>query len=136
MSKELKTKNNFFASFTLKEFVAFIIALAFIAFGLTLLVLGLIDDYTNIYGSVLETPNTSMKTMMGGIGFTWFGLMVVALGVIILAFSLSLASKGEDRIKDKEARRKMRLESLNKEEQVVVESTISSIPTSEESKEN
>ncbi len=136
MSKELKTKNKFFASFTIKEFVAFIIALAFIAFGLTLLVLGLIDDYTNIYGSVLETPNTSMKTMMGGIGFTWFGLMVVALGVIILAFSLSLASKGEDRIKDKEARRKMRLESLNKEEQVVVESTISSIPTSEESKEN
>ena len=136
MSKELKTKNKFFASFTIKEFVAFIIALAFIAFGLTLLVLGLIDDYTNIYRSVLETPNTSMKTMMGGIGFTWFGLMVVALGVIILAFSLSLASKGEDRIKDKEARRKMRLESLNKEEQVVVESTISSIPTSEESKEN
>lgn len=136
MSKELKTKNKFFASFTIKEFVAFIIALTFIAFGLTLLVLGLIDDYTNIYGSVLETPNTSMKTMMGGIGFTWFGLMVVALGVIILAFSLSLASKGEDRIKDKEARRKMRLESLNKEEQVVVESTISSIPTSEESKEN
>ena len=136
MSKELKTKNKFFASFTIKEFVAFIIALAFIAFGFTLLVWGLIDDYTNIYGSVLETPNTSMKTMMGGIGFTWFGLMVVALGVIILAFSLSLASKGEDRIKDKEARRKMRLESLNKEEQVVVESTISSIPTSEESKEN
>lgn len=136
MSKELKTKNKFFASFTIKEFVAFIIALAFIAFGLTLLVLGLIDDYTNIYGSVLETPNASMKTMMGGIGFTWFGLMVVALGVIILAFSLSLASKGEDRIKDKEARRKMRLESLNKEEQVAVESTISSIPTSEESKEN
>lgn len=136
MSKELKTKNKFFASFTIKEFVAFIIALAFIAFGLTLLVLGLIDDYTNIYGSVLETPNTSMKTMMGGIGFTWFGLMVASLGVIILAFSLSLASKGEDRIKDKEARRKMRLESLNKEEQVVVESTISSIPTSEESKEN
>lgn len=136
MNKELKTKNKFFASFSVKEFIAFIIALILVAFGLTLLILGLIDDYTNIYGSILETPNSSMKTMMGGIGFTWFGLMVLALGVIILAFSLSLASKGEDRIKDKEARRKMRLESLNKEEQVTMESTISTIPTNEENKEN
>ena len=45
MSKQLNTKNKFFKVFSVKELIAFIIALLLITFGLTMLVLGLIDDY-------------------------------------------------------------------------------------------
>ncbi len=124
MEKQLKTKNNFFKAFSVKELIAFIIAVLLILTGLTFLVLGLIDDYTNIYNSILTTPNTSMKSMMGGIGFTWFGVIVNILGAIILAFSLSYASKSEDREKEREARRRQRRESLSSNNEVPTYSTI------------
>ncbi len=120
--KALKNKKNFFKTFSIKQLVAFIIALLFIALGLIFVVLGLIDDYTNIYGSVLTTPNESMKAMMGGVGFTWFGVIITFLGSIVLAISLSLASKFEDREREKEARRRQRLESMS--QKVNFESTI------------
>ena len=113
MSKQLNTKNKFFKVFSVKELIAFIIALLLITFGLTMLVLGLIDDYTNLYNSPLTIPNSSMKSMMGGVGFTWFGVIVTVVGSIILAFSLSFASKSEDREKEREARRKQRREALS-----------------------
>ena len=113
MSKQLNTKNKFFKVFSVKEFIAFIIALLLIAFGLTMLVLGLIDDYTNLYNSPLTTPNSSMKSMMGGVGFTWFGVIVTVVGSIILAFSLSFASKSKKKKKEREARRKQRREALS-----------------------
>jgi len=129
MANYLKTKNKFFSSFTIKEFVALIVGSTLALLGLIFLILGLIDDYANIYGSVLTTPNTSMKSMMSGIGFTYFGLIVLSVGVIINAFSLSLATKGEDRIKEKENRRKQRLEYLKKDEQI--ETTLKSVPSEE-----
>ncbi len=117
MSKELNTKNKFFKSFTPKSLTWFIISLVLIAFGLIFTVLGLIDDYTNLYNSPLETPNESMKAMMAGVGFTWFGVIVTVAGAIILAFALSFASKSEDREKDREARRRQRRESLSTQTQ-------------------
>lgn len=106
----------FFKTFTVKQLIWFILSLCLIAFSLTFIVLGLIDDNTNFYYSPIEAPNTSMKEMMAGIGFTWFGVITLLLGTIILAFTLSLSSKIEDRYKEKEARRKERLSSIKKEQ--------------------
>lgn len=100
-------------SFTVKQFVFFIIALLIIATAITFLVLGLIDDYANIKNSILTLPNSSMKSKCWGIGFTWFGVIFTGVGSIILAFTLSSAAKLEERENEKQARRKQRLESMN-----------------------
>lgn len=120
--KEGKVKA-FFKSFTVKQLIWFIISVTLIAFGVIFLTLGLIDDYTNFYNSPLTTPNESMQSMMGGIGFTWFGVIVTVIAAIILAFTLSIASKGEDRQKEKEARRRQRLEGLSTSSSATSQST-------------
>ena len=109
MKKETKKIKNF----TIKQLVFLIIALLIIAMSLTFLVLGLIDDYANIKNSILTTPNSSMKTMCWGIGFTWFGVIFTCVGSIILAFVLSSSAKLEERELEKQARRKQRLEAMN-----------------------
>lgn len=113
MAKQISSKNKFLSSFTIRDFVIFIFGLCVAAFGLILSILGLIDDYTNIYGSILKTPNASMKSLMGGVGFTWFGVMCVVFGAILVAITLSISSKGEDREKEKEARRNQRRQALS-----------------------
>ena len=100
-------------SFTVKQFVFFIIALLIIATAITFLVLGLIDDYANIKNSILTLPNSSMKSKCWGIGFTWFGVIFNGVGSIILAFTLSSAAKLEERENEKQARRKQRIENMN-----------------------
>ena len=100
-------------SFTVKQFVFFIIALLIIATAITFLVLGLIDDYANIKNSILTLPNSSMKSKCWGIGFTWFGVIFTGVGSIILAFTLSSAAKLEERENEKQARRKQRIENMN-----------------------
>lgn len=116
MEKTRSKKEKLILGFTIKQFIWFILALALIAYGLIFMTLGLIDDYNHIYGYVVTTPNESMKSMMGGIGFTYFGLMVILLGSVILAISLSLSERIEDREREKEARKKQRLRSFEDEE--------------------
>lgn len=103
--------------FSIKQFVWFILGLAIAANALTFLVLGLIDDYAGINNSILTTPNSSMKEMMGGIGFTWFGAMTLVLGALIIALSLSFSSKDDDREKERTSRREQRLKAMREQEQ-------------------
>ncbi len=103
--------------FSIKQFVWFILGLAIAANALTFLVLGLIDDYAGINNSILTTPNSSMKEMMGGIGFTWFGAMTLVLGALIVALSLSFSSKDDDREKERTSRREQRLKAMREQEQ-------------------
>lgn len=103
--------------FSIKQFVWFILGLAIAANALTFLVLGLIDDYAGINNSILTTPNSSMKEMMGGIGFTWFGAMTLILGALIVALSLSFSSKDDDREKERTSRREQRLKAMREQEQ-------------------
>lgn len=113
MAKQIKSKNKFLSSFTYRDFVFFVFALAVFALGLIFIVLGLIDDYTNIYGSILKNPNSGMKSLMGGVGFTWFGVICVCVSSIVIAITLSISSKGDDREKEKEARRNQRRQALS-----------------------
>lgn len=100
-------------NFTIKQLVALIIGILIVATSLIFLVLGLIEEYANIPNSILTTPDSSMKSIFGGVGFTWFGVIFTVVGSVIIAFSLSLASKLEEREQEKEARRKQRLAALN-----------------------
>ncbi len=109
----MKNSSKKIIGFTIKQFVWFIIALLIIATALCFLVLGLIEEYANIKNSIFTVPDSSMKSIFGGIGFVWFGVIFTCIGSIILAFALSLAAKDEERENEKEARRKQRLEQMN-----------------------
>lgn len=106
----MNKKKVYILGFTVKHFVFLIISLAIIATSLTFLVLGLIDDYANIRNSILTAPNESMKSIFGGVGFTWFGVIFTCIGSIMLAITLSVSAKVEERELEKESRRKQRLE--------------------------
>lgn len=116
MEKVRSKKEKLILGFTVKQFVWFIFSLLLIAFGIIFLILGLIDDYGDVYGYLVSTPNTSMKNQMGGIGFTYFGVIVILVGSFILAFSMSLSERIEDREREKEARKKQRIRSFERNE--------------------
>lgn len=102
--------------FTVKQFIWFVLGLAIAANALVFLVLGLIDDYAGINNSILTLPNSSMKEMMGGIGFTWFGAITLVLAALIIALSLSFSSKDDDREKERTSRREQRLKAMREQE--------------------
>ncbi|MBP5694079.1 MAG: hypothetical protein J6X03_01305 [Bacilli bacterium] len=103
--------------FTIKQFVWFVIGCLIAANALVFLVLGLIDDYAGINNSVLNAPNSSMKEMLGGIGFTWFGAITLMVAALIVALSLSFSSKDDDREKERTSRREQRLKAMREQQE-------------------
>ena len=103
--------------FTVKQFVWFIIGCLIAANALTFLVLGLIDDYAGINNSVLTAPNSSMKELLGGIGFTWFGALTLVVAALIIALNLSFSSKDDDREKERTSRREQRLKAMREQQE-------------------
>lgn len=103
--------------FTVKQFIWFILGALIALNALTFLVLGLIDDYAGINNSILTAPNSSMKASLGGIGFTWFGVITLVLGALIVALSLSFSSKDDDREKERTSRREQRLKAMREQEE-------------------
>ena len=109
----MKSSSKKIIGFSVKQFVWFIIGLLIILTAICFLVLGLIEEYANVKNSIFTIPNSSMKSIFGGVGFVWFGIIFVCVGSVILAFALSLSAKNEERELEKEARRKQRLEQIN-----------------------
>ena len=103
--------------FTIKQFVWFVLGALIALNALTFLVLGLIDDYAGINNSILTAPNNSMKSSLGGIGFTWFGVITLVLGALIVALALSFSSKDDDREKERSSRREQRLKAMREQEE-------------------
>jgi hypothetical protein len=58
-----------------------------------------------------------MKASLGGIGFTWFGVITLVLGALIVALSLSFSSKDDDREKERTSRREQRLKAMREQEE-------------------
>ena len=113
MNKKEKKEIKIFKDFTTKQIIALCIGLFFILFGVAFLVTGLINDYANLTNNPIKIYNDGMMAFFKfGLDFKWFGVFFILLGTVIEAFSLSLASKNEDREKEKSARRKQRLKAL------------------------
>ena len=109
----------FLKSFSTKQLVWFIFGVLVALTGLAFLICGLIDDYADIKNSILTAPNNGMRNALK-LSFTWFGVIVFAAGTIIYSVALSLASKSEDRAKEKETRREQRLKAMKEKNAGVV----------------
>ena len=127
---ENKKTNNLLKGFTVKQIVWFIIGALIALNALIFLILGLINDYASLPYSPFKVPNDGMIKALGGIDFKWFGVITLILGTFIFTLSLSMASKAEDRKKEREARREQRIKAMEEQSKSVVlnfEGTSSSI---------
>ena len=127
---ENKKTNNLLKGFTVKQIVWFIIGALIALNALIFLILGLINDYASLPYSPFKAPNDGMIKTLGGIYFKWFGVITLILGTFIFTLSLSMASKAEDREKEREARREQRIKAMEEQSKSVVlnfEGTSSSI---------
>ena len=98
---ESKKTNNLLKGFTVKQIIWFIIGALIALNALIFLILGLINDYASLPYSPFKVPNDGMIKTLGGIDFKWFGVITLILGTFIFTLSLSMASKGEDREKER-----------------------------------
>jgi len=132
---DIKTKKEsslkkFFVPFTVKNNVWFAFGTLFSLTGLSFLITIIIGDNLNISPSknlILIADSSLKKLTSNTLGFLYWGIILLILGSIIVAIVLSLASRNEDRERERQLRREQRLKQMAdiEKEDVVVASTIS-----------
>ena len=107
MKKDNKEKKVFsFLGFNIKQFIVLAIGVFIWLTGVCFLVFGLIGDYANLINNIfLNVSNNMVAFFHFGLSLTWFGVLLMIIGVIVSAFALCLASKSEERENEKVARR-------------------------------
>lgn len=117
--------------FSLKQLIAFYIGCGFWGVGFIFLILGLIGDYADIASNPFKTLSNYMVNFFHfGLTMTWFGVLLLCVGAVIIAFSLSLSSKNEERVKERQMRKSERLEAIKKnleESNVVIDAETSTL---------
>ena len=99
------------------EIVWYSICALVIIWGLTYVVLSLVDKYNDLSG--LHSFATSFKKTFGLALYFW-GLLIIAIGAVAGVVVLIIFAKTFDRAADREQRRSARLAALKKAEPVVV----------------
>ena len=99
------------------EIVWYSICTLVIIWGLVYITLSLVDKYNDL--SSLHTFASDFKKTFGLSLYFW-GLIIVAIGVVAGVFVMILFAKTFDRAADREQRRSARLSVLNKKEEKVV----------------
>ncbi len=132
-SKETKGLKSFFKSFSTKQIVWFVI-------GAVLFVAGFVFDVLDIIGRSIDVAPSKNSLLLGDaklkeffgnkpLGFTFWGIVLLLVGAIIISITFSLASKNEDRDKERQARKEQRLKKMVEAQNKVIEtSTISEAP--------
>ena len=100
------------------ELVWYPICALVILWGLTYVVLGLVTKYNNIR-SLDEFEEGFTKLF--GLGVYFWGLIIIAIGVVAGVAVMLIFAKTFDHASEKEQRRNARLNALKKEEKVVAE---------------
>ena len=98
------------------ELVRYPITGAVILWGLTYFVLGLVNRFANLSG--LESFCSGFKSLFK-LDLQYWGLIIVAIGVVAAVVVMLAFAKTFDRAADREERRSARLSALKKEEKVV-----------------
>ena len=99
------------------ELVWYPICALVILWGLTYVVLGLVTKYNNI--NALTEFNTNF-TKQFGLSLYFWGLLIIAIGVVAGVAVMLIFAKTFDRATEREQRRSARLNALKKEEEKVV----------------
>lgn len=130
--KEAKGLKLFFKSFSIKQIVWFVIGAVFFVTGLTFDVLDIIGRSINVAPSKnpILLGDAKLKSFFGNrpLGFIFWGIILLLVGAIIIAITFSLASKNEDRDKERQARKEQRLKKLVEAQKNVEASTVSEAP--------
>ena len=100
------------------ELVWYPICALVILWGLTYVVLGLVTKYNNIRS--LDELEEGFKKLFG-LGVYFWGLIIIAIGVVAGVAVMLIFAKTFDHASEKEQRRNARLNALKKEEKVVAE---------------
>ena len=100
------------------ELVWYPICALVILWGLTYVVLGLVTKYNDIR-SLDEFEEGFTKLF--GLGVYFWGLIIIAIGVVAGVAVMLIFAKTFDHASEKEQRRNARLNALKKEEKVVAE---------------
>ncbi len=100
------------------ELVWYPICALVILWGLTYVVLGLVTKYNDIK-SLDEFEEGFTKLF--GLGVYFWGLIIIAIGVVAGVAVMLIFAKTFDHASEKEQRRNARLNALKKEEKVVAE---------------
>ena len=100
------------------ELVWYPICALVILWGLTYVVLGLVTKYNDI--NALKEFNAGF-TKMFGLGLYFWGLIIIAIGVVAGVAVMLIFAKTFDHATEREQRRNARLNALKKEEKVVAE---------------
>lgn len=99
------------------EIVWYIICALVIIWGLTYVSLALIDKYNDL--DSLHKFTTNFKNTFGLSLYFW-GLIIIAIGVVAAVTVMVIFAKTYDRAADREQRRSARLNAIKKEENKVV----------------
>ncbi|MBO4703432.1 MAG: hypothetical protein J5617_01205 [Bacilli bacterium] len=100
------------------ELVWYPICALVILWGLTYVVLGLVTKYNDIRS--LDEFEEGFKKLFG-LGVYFWGLIIIAIGVVAGVAVMLIFAKTFDHASEKEQRRNARLNALKKEEKVVAE---------------
>ena len=101
------------------ELVWYPICALVIIWGLTYVVLGLINKYNNDLTALAEF-NTNFKKLFG-LNLYFWGLIIIAIGVVAGVAVMLFFAKVFDRATEREQRRSARLDALKKNEEKVVD---------------
>ena len=103
------------------EIVWYSICALVIIWGLIYVVLSLVDKYNDL-SSLHEFTLNFKKTF--GLALYFWGLIIVAIGVVAGVVVMIIYAKTFDKAADREQRRSARLSALKKEEKVVSEQKV------------
>lgn len=97
-----------------KEIVGYAISGVIALFGVVLIILGIVERHMDVVPSKNYLLNAEQKVMVAlgvKIGFRNWGLIFLALGVVIAMIILCVAAKTADRENDRQLRRQQRASS-------------------------
>lgn len=126
MKNEEKINQTKVDTITTKELVWYAISGIIIAAGLVLIILNLVGTYAsgNAGTNPIKVAESSFMTSLGApISFLGWGLILLALGVIVLISTLAYNAKKSDKVVEQQIRRQQRLSaaSLTEGDEGIVE---------------
>ena len=106
------------------EIIWYSICLAVIIWGLVYVILGIVTKYNDI--DALTEFNTKF-TRTFGLGLYFWGLIIIAIGVVAAVVVLLFYAKVFDRASEREQRRSARLSALKKDDNKVVSEQVAEV---------